>query len=95
MVAIHVNELKERTEEVLRRLREMGEPVEIFDDGRMIAKLVPADEDAGVTGEASAAKDERTAAIWDELERLSVEIGRQWPAGVSAVQAVRDDRRDL
>jgi antitoxin (DNA-binding transcriptional repressor) of toxin-antitoxin stability system len=103
MAAIHVDDLRERTDEVLCRLRETGEPVEIRDDGRTIAKLVPADEDlAGSrhavrrsTADDVAAKDAEAAAIWTELERLSVEIGRRWPAGVSAAAAVRDDRRDL
>lgn len=95
MVAIQVNDLKERADEVLRRLRETGEPVEILDGGRTIAKLVPADDGAGAAAESAAAQDAETAAIWDELERLSVEIGRRWPAGVSAAEAVRDDRREL
>ena len=140
MVAIRIDELKQRSDEVLRRLRETGEPVEVLDGGRTIAKLVPADEDLerlkdeqtlaalaeldrlseesaasvapgitvedvirdtridrvmGATAGDSAAKDAATAAIWNELERLGVEIGRRWPAGVSAAEAVRDDRREL
>jgi hypothetical protein len=49
----------------------------------------------GATAGDSAANDAATAAIWNELERLGVEIGRRWPAGVSAAEAVRDDRREL
>ena len=88
MVAIHIDDLRERTDEILRRLQETGETVEIRDDDRTIARLVPIADDA-------AAREAETAAIWDDLERLSVEIGRRWPAGVSAAAAVRDDRRDL
>lgn len=140
MVAIRVEDLKERTDEVLRRLQETGEAVENVDDDRAIARLVPADEDmeqlkdaqtlAALAeldrlGEEIAAsiplgttlenvirdmrrdagarssvddtemKDAVTAAIWDDLERISVEIGRRWPAGVTAAEAVRDDRHDL
>ena len=88
MVAIHIDDLRERTDEILRRLQETGETVEIRDDDRTSARLVPIADDA-------AAREAETAAIWDDLERLSVEIGRRWPAGVSAAAAVRDDRRDL
>ena len=95
MVVIQGNDLKQRADEVLRRLRETGEPIEIVDEGRTIAKLVAADDASGVAAESSTAKDAETAAIWDELERLSLEIGRRWPAGVSAAEAERDDRREL
>jgi antitoxin (DNA-binding transcriptional repressor) of toxin-antitoxin stability system len=96
MVAIHVSELREQAETVLRRLQETREPIEILDNGRTIAKLVPVDDDTGsAAADSAAAIDARTAAIWDDLERLSVEIGRRWPADVSAAQAVRDDRRNL
>jgi antitoxin (DNA-binding transcriptional repressor) of toxin-antitoxin stability system len=140
MVAIRIAELRERADEIVRRLRETGEPVEIFDEGHVVAKLVPSDEGLerikdeqtiaalaeldrlseeiaasvppGTTlhdfmgdlrrGPGATASDlpeeedeAETAAIWDDLQRLSLEIGKRWPDGVSAVEAVRDVRRDL
>jgi hypothetical protein len=35
------------------------------------------------------------AAVWSELDRLASEIGAAWPEGVSAVDAVREQRREL
>ncbi|MEW5871795.1 MAG: hypothetical protein AB1894_21185 [Chloroflexota bacterium] len=29
---------------------------------------------------------------WDDLERLALEIGQRWPAGVSAAEAVSEGR---
>ena len=43
--------------------------------------------------DASAA--ERDAAIWRDLERLSEAVSAAWPAGVSAVDAIREQRREL
>jgi antitoxin (DNA-binding transcriptional repressor) of toxin-antitoxin stability system len=96
MVAIHVSELRERTDEILRRLQETRDPVDILDDGRKIATLVPAAADDQPEGaEVVSEEDAITAAIWHELEDLSIAIGQTWPAGVTAVEAVRSDRRDL
>jgi hypothetical protein len=36
-----------------------------------------------------------TAAVWTDLDRLAAEIGTRWPARVSAVDAVREGRREL
>jgi hypothetical protein len=30
-----------------------------------------------------------------DLDRLAAEIGKKWPTGVSAVEAVRGERRDF
>ena len=89
MVAIHVNEFKKRTDEVLRRLQETGEPVEILDGGRTVAKLVPADEDL------ERLKDERTLAALAELDRLGEEIAASVPPGTTLEDVIRDMRRDL
>jgi hypothetical protein len=33
--------------------------------------------------------------VWARLNRLSAEISSHWPKGVSAVDAIRDVRREL
>jgi hypothetical protein len=33
------------------------------------------------------------AAMWSDLDQLAAEIGANWPAHVTAVEAVREDRR--
>jgi predicted DNA-binding antitoxin AbrB/MazE fold protein len=37
----------------------------------------------------------RLSNFWDELDAVAQEIGAMWPSGVSALQAVREGRRDL
>lgn len=71
MVAVQIADLKERAGEIVRRLQETGEPVEIIEGGEVVAKLVPA------------------------FDELSKDISAHWPEGVSAVDAIRADRRDL
>ena len=33
--------------------------------------------------------------VWAEMDQLAAEIGREWPKGISAAQAVSEDRREL
>ena len=39
--------------------------------------------------------DEERMAFWQRMDALASEIGRVWPKGVSAVDAVREQRREL
>jgi prevent-host-death family protein len=86
MRVVGVRELKERTSQVLRELRERDEEVEVTHRGRVVARLVPVRQvpSPAVTGKP-----------WAALDRVAREIGRRWPAGTSATDAVREGRRDL
>ncbi|MHB0876394.1 MAG: type II toxin-antitoxin system Phd/YefM family antitoxin [Anaerolineae bacterium] len=105
-----VRELKENTSELIRLVREEKEEVEITYRGKVVARLVPAEDPAErerrsdeawarlmrikestPTAEAAA----RDGLIWRDLERLAEEVSAVWPAGVSAVDAVREQRREL
>jgi hypothetical protein len=35
----------------------------------------------------------RTGSCWTELDQLAAEISAHWPRGVTAVEAMREDRR--
>ena len=87
MVTVGIRELKQQTSKILRRVREEGETVEITYHGQVIARLVPVNPPASSI-------DERSA-IWADLDQLTAEISAKWPEGVSAVEAVRDVRREL
>jgi prevent-host-death family protein len=85
--SVGVRQLKEQTSAVLRRVRDEGESIEVTYRGRVIARLVPVEPPADT--EAS------VASFLTDLDRLAAEIGAHWPAGVSAVDAVREQRRGL
>lgn len=87
MPVIGVRELKARTSEVLRRVREQGETIDITYRGEVVAQLIPVQPTQPV---------ERGAgAVWTNLDRLAAEIGRHWPPDVSAADAVSEVRRKL
>jgi antitoxin (DNA-binding transcriptional repressor) of toxin-antitoxin stability system len=69
-------------------VQEQGEVIEVTNRDEVIARLVP-DRKSPLTEELL--EDE----VWADLERLSSEISAHWPAGLSAVDAVRDAKREL
>lgn len=87
MNTVGVSELKQRTSQVLRRVHEHGEHFAITKHGDVVALLIPV---PSATRPAKAGADEAT---WADLDQLAVEIGAHWPQGLTAVQALRADRR--
>ena len=84
MVTIGVHDLKDNLSHVLQRVRQERETVEITHHGQIIARLVPV--------EPSPLAADEIETLMADLTALAAEIGRQWPAGVSAVEAVAEGR---
>jgi len=88
MITVAKHEFIERISEILDMVVENGETIEITDQGKVIAHVVPVSEPKQ-PGERD------TSEAWENLKRLSTELSARWPADVSAVEAVRDVRREL
>ena len=88
MATVAIRELHEQTDDVLRRVREQGEPVDVVDGNQIVAILVPV---LPMTDEFRA----RTIAALDALDEVAEQIGGEWTDGMSAADAVRDVRREL
>ena len=87
MREVGVRDLKQHTSEVLRRVRESKEVIAITRRGQVIARLVPVEEILETRAESSR--------VWADMDELAQEIGARWPVGLSAVEAVREQRREL
>jgi prevent-host-death family protein len=87
MVEVGIRELKQRASYILRQVWEKKETIIITHRGRPVAKLVPVEDLESKRAEA--------LAVWAEMDELAREIGAHWPKGVSAVEAVREQRREL
>src|SRR5579863_849734 len=88
MRTVGVHELEDHIIDILRLMQQTGEIVEVTDGNQVIAHLVPesnSQRPAEVLG----------GAVWTTLDRLRDEINAHWPKDVSAVDAVRDVRREL
>ncbi len=85
--SVGVRELRARATEIVRKVRTRGVTIEITYRGKVVARLVPVREAARGTTPSSE--------IWTSLDELAAEIGAHWSNNVSAVDAVREGRRDL
>lgn len=86
MSTIGVRQLKQRTSEILRHVRERGEEIDVTHHGRIVARLVPVPPPR---------RRRRPSAAWSTIDRVAREIGAHWPRGWSAARAVREGRREL
>ena len=84
---VGVRELKTRAAALVREVGETRQPLVITNRGRAVARLVPLDEDERIWAD--------SLAVLAEMEALAQEIGKHLPPGSSAVEAVREQRRDL
>lgn len=88
MRTVGVRELKDGASELLRRVRDEGESIEVTYHGRVVARIVPVGQPPR---ESSLTYEEWRA----QMDALAEELAPLWPPGVSAVEAVREQRRDL
>ncbi|MDT7884685.1 MAG: type II toxin-antitoxin system prevent-host-death family antitoxin [Thermoflexus sp.] len=89
MPCVSVRELKEQLSRILRDVREGGEEYLVTYRGRVVARIspvVPPERRVGM---------KKVRKVLRDLDRLAAEIGKKWPTGVSAVEAVRGERRDF
>ncbi len=88
MITVAKHEFIERINEILDMAVENGEIIEITDQGKVIAQVVPVSEP-----KQPVKRD--TSEAWENLKRLSTELSAHWPKDVTAFDAVRDVRREL
>ena len=84
METVGIRELKRKASELIRKVREDGAEVQITYHGKVVALLVPVAEADQTVQEAKA---------WTDIDHLAAEIGARWPKGLSASQAIAEDRR--
>jgi antitoxin (DNA-binding transcriptional repressor) of toxin-antitoxin stability system len=84
--AVDVRELQEHTRDVLRRVEEGGEIIDVADGGRVVARMIP------VPPRVDPAVHQ---AIWERRRKLAEEIGKHWKDDVTAAEAVAEGRREL
>jgi prevent-host-death family protein len=84
MREIDVRELKVKTSEIMRNVRQRRVGYIITYRGRPVGRLSPLEDRVP----SRAASNE--SAAWDELTRLGKEIGCGWPAGVSSADVLSE-----
>lgn len=84
---VGLREFKERMSEIVRRVEEDGEAVDITRRGAVVARIIPVQEKPPFDREAFERR-------WAEHRELAKRISDGWPKGVTAVDAIRDVRDD-
>ncbi len=87
MTEVGITELKTRTSDIIRRVRYANETFLITYRGRPVAKLGPVQSTENQV--------DRDLSILEEMDRIAEEVTKYWPKGLSAVDAVKADRREL
>ncbi len=87
MIKVGVGELREQISTLLQRVLEDGETIEVMVEGKSVARVVPEPYRAHTP--------EEVAEDLMSLDELSAKITAAWQGEPNAVEAVREQRRDL
>ena len=83
MVTVGVRELKQQASELIRKVREDGQEIQVTYRGKVVALVVPVKSPPQSESEEA----------WKRLDVLAAEIGARWPDGVTSVEAVAEGRK--
>ncbi len=80
MITVGVRELKQRTSDLIRQVRQDGKEIQVTYRGNVVALIVPVHRPS-------------TRDAWANLDTLAAEIGAHWPEGVTSLDALTEVRR--
>jgi len=92
MPLIGIRELRQRTAEVLRRVREEKAEYVITYQGRPTALLLPLDAESVETAMMKASK-QAVVGGWEAYARVAEQVRRTWPAGCKTAEVLDEIRR--
>lgn len=92
MPLIGVRELKERTAEILKRIREDRAEYVVTHQGKPVAMLLPIAEETAERAMLQAGR-QALAGSWETYSRLADEIRSRWPPGVKTQEVLKELRR--
>ena len=87
MLSVGIKELKRDASAIVKRVREQKETIEVTYRGSVVAQIVPVESDEE--------RQTRFDRVWQQMDALAEEVSAKWTGGGSAVDAVRESRRDL
>lgn len=88
MDSVGIKQLNRDTSAVIRRVRDHQETLEVTYRGKVVARIVPVPSSEEIPTR-------NWEDVWDDMNRLAVRVTKRWPEGISAVDAVREQRREL
>ena len=96
MTTITIDELETRVREVIDGLAHGGAPVAVTRGGVVVAEITASAEASDATSEEPVRRTQgEVDAYMATWKQLAQDIAPLWPKGVSAVDAIREDRSRL
>lgn len=92
MALIGIRELRQKTAEVLRRVREEGEAYVITQQGRPVALLSPLDPEK-IEAEILRSARQSVSGGWKVYRQLAEDIRQAWPTDLETQTLLDDIRR--
>jgi prevent-host-death family protein len=92
MSLIGVRELRQRTSEVIRRVREEGAEYVVTHQGRPVAIILPLDTERAEAEMVRAGK-KAVPSTWEQYEQIAQEIRDAWPEDQSTQDLIDAIRR--
>lgn len=83
MRSVGVREFREHMSQLLKEVAHSGKEISITSYGKEIARLLPPRKRR---------TPEEVAELWSRIDRIAAEIGKHPSKGMSAVDAVREER---
>ena len=83
MVTVGVRELKQQASELIRKVREDGQEIQVTYRGKVVALVVPV----------KSPPQSELEEAWKRLDVLAAEIRASWPDGVTSVEALAEGRK--
>lgn len=84
MITVGVRELKARTSEIVRLVRDDHECIAITYRGKVVARIIPEQSEKSL---------DTFETRWERRMQLAEEIGRYWTEGLTSAEAIAEDRR--
>ena len=84
MTKVGIRQLSDHTSEIARRVREDHETIELTFRGEVFARIEPV-----IPKELDLSFEER----WERRRKMAEALSEYWPAGLSAADAIAEDRR--
>ncbi len=85
---VGIRDFRNTATQLIREVRETGSEIVITVDGEPVAVVRPF-----TAGDSESEDLQKDLAVLDRLEMLGEELARFWPEGLSAVDAVSEQRR--
>ena len=87
MESVGIRDLKRDASAIIRRVQNNRTTISVTNRGKVVAQIIPIVDDEE--------RRQRLEEVWKRMDATAEEISALWPEGVTAVDAIREERGSL